>query len=188
MVFFRALAAAMERVYAACAVAAAALMAGLCLLVLGGMAARMFGAYSGGAADVAGYVLASATFLSLAPAFRSRGHICVSVLTSRLPAETQKQLSVLAHAFMILASACLAFYISRLAFFSWQFGERSQGADGLLLWKPQLAAATGAWIFAAAALHGGAEALRSAIDSEDGAAPPSPDTAGAARSDSAKRP
>lgn len=147
----------LDAVYNGCLYCAGALLCALCVLVLYSIAARLFGFFAGGATDVAGYLMAAATFLALAPTFRANGHIFVSLLTSRLPPRRQRALSLAAHAVMAAATLYLAFYMTRLAYFSFQFKERSEGADAILLWIPQAPAAFGAALFAVCVLHCGAE-------------------------------
>ncbi|MGI9296781.1 MAG: TRAP transporter small permease [Gammaproteobacteria bacterium] len=157
----------LNRVYAACSWLSGALLIALCLLVAFGIVARLFGIYGGGATDVAGYVMASATFLALAPAFRAGAHIYVSFLTELLPPPHRRRLSLCAHAAMFFAAALLAFYLSRLAFFSWLLESRSEGADAMPLWIPQTPVAFGALLFAVAVLHGGIETARAGNKTSD---------------------
>ena len=149
----------MDGAYSACAFLSGALFIALCLLVAFSIAARLFGFYGGGATDIAGYAMASATFLALSPAFRAGAHIYVAFLTSILPPADRRRLSMFAHCMMFFAAASLAFYMSRLAYFSWVFESRSEGADALPLWIPQAPAAFGAILFAMSVLHGGAEEI-----------------------------
>lgn len=146
---------ALDRLYSGCLYLAGALLVSLCLLVLYSIVARLLGLYAGGASDIAGYLMAAATFLALAPTFRARGHIYVSLLTSRLTPSSQHYLSLAAHALMFATTAALAFYLSRLAYFSYQYQERSEGADAILLYLPQLPVALGSIIFAVSVAHSG---------------------------------
>lgn len=150
----------LNALYAGCAAAACAMLFLLFSLVLFGIGARLFGAYSGGASDIAGYVMAAATFLALAPTFRAGGHICVSLFVDKLPLRARHHISLAAHALMFAAAAALSVYMARLAYFSYLFGARSEGADAMLLWIPQLPAAFGAGVFALAVLHSAVEVAR----------------------------
>ena len=136
---------------------ACALLGGLFLMVLFSIVTRLLDIYIGGATDLAGYVMATATFLALAPTFRSGGHIYISLLVSRLPPRARRQASLAAHLFMFGAALALAVYLSRLAYFSFIFEERSEGADAILLWIPQLPVSFGAAVFALAVLHSAVE-------------------------------
>lgn len=46
-----------------------------------------------------------------------------------------------------------AFYMCRLVWFSYDFQERSEGADAILLWIPQTPVAIGAVMFAVSVVH-----------------------------------
>ena len=140
--------------YRGCLYLSGALLCGLCLLVIYSIAARLLGLYAGGASDIAGYLMAAATFFALAPTFRSGEHIAVSLITSRLPPQLHRQFALATHLLMLAATAYLALYLVRLVYFSYRFEERSEGADALLLWIVQLPVALGAVLFALAALHG----------------------------------
>ena len=150
----------LNTLYAGCAVASCAMLFLLFALVLFGIVARLIGIYSGGASDVAGYVMAAATFLALAPTFRAGGHIYVSVLVNKLPPRVRHYASLVAHAFLFAITAALSIYMGRLAYFSYLYGERSEGADALPLWIPQLPTSFGAGVFALAVLHSAIEIMR----------------------------
>ena len=156
--------------YLACMWLAGSLLVLLCLLVLYGIVARIIGAYSGGASDVAGYVMASASFLAMARTFRTRGHIHVSLLVSRLPSVIYRRARIVAHIIMFLATAYVAVYMSRLVYFSYQFKERSEGADAILLWLPQLPVAFGAAVFAVAVLHSAVDVVIGRLDEREAVA------------------
>lgn len=156
---WRALARLLERVYRLCEWGACALLVVLAMLVLYSIVARIIGTYGGGASDVAGYVMAAASFLALAPTFKANGHIYVKTIVSQLPLRGQLYVSAIAHVAMLGAAASIAAYMSRLAYYSYQFGERSEGADAIPLWIPQLPVAVGAVFFTVAVLHGLVESI-----------------------------
>lgn len=131
----------------------------LCGLILYSILARLLGLYSGGAADVAGYVMAISTFLALAYTFRAGGHIRVQILVQRLSGPRRRAAELLALTYMTGLSGFLAWYMTRLAWDSYDFGERSQGADAILLWIPQAPVAAGAWLLAVAVAHTLVQAL-----------------------------
>ena len=142
-----------DHIYRFGAYVAGAALVLLCALVLYSIVARMFGLYSGGASDVAGYVMATATFLALAHTFRSDGHIRVQLLIQRAIGATRRGLEILCLAIMTGLAFFLAWYMARLAYDSYDFGERSEGADAILLWIPQTPVAFGAWLLAIAVAH-----------------------------------
>ena len=143
----------MDGLYKVGAFASGALLILLCALVLYSILARMFGLYAGGATDFAGYVMATSTFLALAYTFRTNGHIRVQLLIQRLGHKPRRNVEVFCMVFMVCITAYLAFYMIRLTYDSWDFGERSEGADAVLLWIPQTPVAIGALLLALAAIH-----------------------------------
>ncbi len=149
----RALSSFMDFIYRAAGFAAGLLLVLLCLLVLYSIAARFFGLYAGGATDFAGYVMATSTFMALAYTFRSNGHIRVQLLIQRFTGSTRRGIELLCLAIMSGISVFLAIYMIRLAYDSYDFGERSEGADAILLWIPQTPVAIGATLLATAVLH-----------------------------------
>ena len=54
---------------------------------------------------------------------------------------------------MSIVTSFLAFYMYRLVYDSWDFSERSEGADAILIWIPQLPVAIGAFLLALAVIH-----------------------------------
>ena len=144
---------ALDGLYRLAGYAAALLMVTLCGLILWSVLARLIGAYAGGATDVAGYVMAASTFLALPYAFREGAHIRVQLLVQRLGGAARRAVEIAVLALMGALTAFLAWYMTRLAYDSWDFGERSQGADAILMWIPQAPVAAGAWLFALSVLH-----------------------------------
>lgn len=149
----------MDGVYKAGAYAAGALLILLCGLVLYSILARAVGLYAGGATDFAGYVMATSTFLALAYTFRSNGHIRVQLLIQKLGSSPRRGVEIFCLGFMSCISLFLAVYMVRLAYDSWDFGERSEGADAVLLWIPQTPVAIGAGLLAIATFHSFLQAL-----------------------------
>lgn len=143
----------MDGLYKVGGYASGALLILLCCLVLYSILARMFGLYAGGATDLAGYVMATSTFLALAYTFRSNGHIRVQLLIQKLGSAPRRSVEIFCMAFMTVITVYLAFYMARLAYDSFDFGERSEGADAILLWIPQTPVAVGAALLAIAATH-----------------------------------
>lgn len=156
---FRRLSAALDVVYRIGGFGAGALLILLCGLVLYSIAARLFGLYAGGATDFAGYVMATSTFLALAYTFRSNGHIRVQLLVQRFSGPARRKAEVFCLGFMTLITSYMAFYMARLVVDSHEFGERSEGADAVLLWIPQTPVAIGALLLAISVAHSLLQAL-----------------------------
>lgn len=149
----------LDLVYLAAAWLAGAMLVGLAGLVLWSVLARLIGVYSGGASDIAGYFMALATFLGLAYAFRTGGHIRVMLAIQKLPPKARRAAELWCLTIMSAIGVFLAVYLVRLVLDSYKWGDRSQGADATLLWIPQLPIAVGATLFAVAILHTLAEAI-----------------------------
>ena len=155
------LSAALERVYAAAGVAAAGLICTICLVVTAqvalNIASRVGGPGAGltipSYADVAGYCLAAASFLSLAYTLRRDGHIRVTLVVDRLPATLRHALERVA----LLASAVLVgwmtWHLAGLVRDSIAFGDVSTGLLAIPLWVPQSAVAAGAGLLCVALVH-----------------------------------
>lgn len=97
--------------------------------------------------EFAGYLMGTSAFLALAHTFMAGEHIRVTLLVDRVGAATR---SVLERCAVVLAAAMaayLAYYMTKLAWQSWQFDERSSGLIALPMWVPQSAMALGAIVF-----------------------------------------
>ena len=149
----RALSNALDVVYRIAGFLAGLLLILLCCLILYSILARLLSLYAGGAADVAGYVMATSTFMALAYTFRSNGHIRVQLLVQRFSGPARRWVEIFSLAFMSGIAIFIAWYMTRLAYDSYDFGERSQGADAILMWIPQTPVAVGAWLLAVAVVH-----------------------------------
>ncbi|WP_162798534.1 TRAP transporter small permease [Sulfitobacter sp. SK012] len=143
----------LDGIYRIGAVVSGALLILLCCLVLYSISSRMFGFYAGGATDVAGYVMATSTFMALAYTFRTQGHIRVALLIQNLQGSRRGMVEILGLGVMSIVMTFLAFYMYRLVYDSWDFGERSEGADAILMWIPQLPVAVGAFLLAVSVVH-----------------------------------
>jgi len=113
----------------------------------------MLNLYSGGSSDLAGYVMATSTFLALSYTFRSNGHIRVQLLVQRISGEMRRRIEIFCLSIMSGITCFVAWYMIRLAHDSYSFGERSQGADAILMWIPQTPVAIGAVLLAISVLH-----------------------------------
>lgn len=150
---------ALDRVYKAGAVAAGVLLVALCCLVLYSTFARSLGLYAGGASDVAGYVMATGTFTALAYTLRTKRHIRISLFAEKLNGGGRHFLEILCLIVLAVITCFTAWYMVQMTLLSHEFQDRSQGADGMLLWIPQSFVAAGSCLFALAAVHSLFQAL-----------------------------
>lgn len=143
---------ALNWLYRATGALAALGMVGTLLFVTTGIVTRPLGIYLRGTDAYAGYTMAACGFLALAYTFKHGEHIRVSLLLDRMG----PRLRAFAEWFSLLVAstmvAVLAWYSVRLAWFSWAFGDRSQGIDATPLWIPQLLMVLGAITFLIAML------------------------------------
>lgn len=132
--------------------AAAGALAALCLLgILGVIAAQVGLRWAGrtfpGAAEYAGYLMASASFLAFAHALNAGAHIRVGLLLNALGRHRHwAELWCLAVA--SVAAGYLAWFAVRTVYWSWRLGDVSQGQDRMALWIVQTPMALGAVILA----------------------------------------
>lgn len=132
--------------------------AALCLIAIGvlvcaSIVSRLLSTYIPGLTEYSGYAMASASFLALAYTFENRGHIRVELVLSHLHQKQRWLAELWCLTVGSVVTIFLAFYLCRLVYFSWKFEEYSEGADAILLWKPQAIAMVGAIILAIAVLH-----------------------------------
>jgi TRAP-type C4-dicarboxylate transport system permease small subunit len=133
----------LDRLYNAAGVLAALFLIGTLVMVLIGIAGRMFNFHVPGTDSYAGYCMAAAGFLALAHTLKRGEHIRVTLLVEHLDGGAQRALELWALGIATLLAALLAFYSVRLSFQSWQFNDISTGNDATPLWIPQLTMAVG---------------------------------------------
>jgi TRAP-type C4-dicarboxylate transport system permease small subunit len=142
--------AALDRLYIAAAWLAAAMMVGTLLMVLLGIATRLFSWFVPGTDAYAGYCMAAAGFLALAHTLKRGDHIRVTLILERLRDGARHRLELFALAVATLLAGVFAAYSVRLAFQSFDFNDISTGNDATPLWIPQIAMAVGAVVLAIA--------------------------------------
>ena len=123
------------------------------VFIVTGIASRGFGFYIRGLTEYSGYSLATASFLALAYTFNENGHIRITLFLDKAEGGVLRFLSIWCLAISTFFSGFLAFYFIKMWIVSIQLGERSQGADEILLWIPQTGVAIGAIIFFVCILH-----------------------------------
>lgn len=137
----------LDKFYLLCACLSAFSLVALCSLVLWSVLSRIVGQFSSGTTDYAGYFMAASTFLAFAYTFRSHGHIRVELFFKKYQG---RALPLFCFAAMAATTTYLAYYLIVLCYDAWEYQERSEGADAILLWIPQSVIAFGALVFAIA--------------------------------------
>lgn len=149
----------LEPLYRFCGYIAAVFLLLLTGLILTSILSRLAGIFLGGTTELAGYAMAAGSFFALAWTFKSGGHIRVTLLVNRLEGARRLNAERGARAVMAAVAVYLTVYMGRLAYYSWLFGERSEGSAAFLLWIPQAIVALGAAMLALAAIDSFLRAL-----------------------------
>lgn len=151
--FLRRLDRALDRLYTVCGVIGAGFLVLIAVCVALSIITRLLGIYVAGLTAYSGYAMAASSFFALAYTFRAGGHIRVQILRNRFGRAGQLALELWCLALASLFTGFLAFYLVRMAWVSWVFGEKSEGGAATPLWIPQSAVAAGATVMAIAAVH-----------------------------------
>jgi TRAP-type C4-dicarboxylate transport system permease small subunit len=98
-------------------------------------------------AEIAGYLLAAASFLALAGTLKSGAHIRVTMLLAALPEWLRHKVELWAFGASAIFAGYITWQLALFAFVSWQFHEVSHGVIRVPLAWPQAAMAAGALVF-----------------------------------------
>ena len=121
--------------------------------ILIGIASRIFGFYIRGLAEYSGYCMAAASFFALAYTFVEGGHIRITLFLEKITGNKKKYLETWCLIIASFFSGYLAFYFIKMLIISYEFQERSEGADEILIWIPQTSVAIGSSIFFICIFH-----------------------------------
>ena len=97
--------------------------------------------------------MAAASFYALAFTFVEGGHIRITLFLEKASSNFKRFLEIWCLIVASIFSAYLSFYLWKMLFISYDFQERSEGADEILIWIPQTSVAIGSLIFFIAVLH-----------------------------------
>ena len=121
--------------------------------ILTGIASRIFGFYIRGLAEYSGYSMAASSFLALAYTFGEKGHIRITLFLEKAKENARRALELWCLFISTFFSGFLSYYFIKMLIISIKFGERSEGADEMLIWMPQLSVAIGSTIFFICIIH-----------------------------------
>ena len=121
--------------------------------ILIGISSRIFGFYIRGLAEYSGYCMAASSFFALAYTFVEGGHIRITLFLEKISGNKKKYLETWCLIVASFFSGYLAFYFIKMLIISYKFQERSEGADEILIWIPQISVAIGSSIFFICILH-----------------------------------
>ena len=121
--------------------------------ILIGIASRIFGFYIRGLAEYSGYCMAASSFFALAYTFVEGGHIRITLFLEKVSGVKKNFLEIWCLIIASFYSGYLAFYFIKMLKISFEFQERSEGADEILIWIPQTTVAIGSLIFFICVFH-----------------------------------
>ena len=123
------------------------------IFILTGITSRIFSFYIRGLAEYSGYCMAASSFFALAYTFNEKAHIRITLFLEKLENTKRRFTEIWCLSVASFFSGFLAFYFIKMTIVSIRFGERSEGADEILIWIPQTAVAIGSLIFFICVLH-----------------------------------
>ena len=121
--------------------------------ILTGIASGIFGFYIRGLAEYSGYSMAASSFLALAYTFGEKGHIRITLFLEKSKKNVRKILELWCLFVATFFSGYLSYYFVKMLIISIKFGERSEGADEILIWIPQTSVAIGSIVFFISVFH-----------------------------------
>ena len=121
--------------------------------ILIGIASRIFGFYIRGLAEYSGYCMAASSFFALAYTFVEGGHIRITLFLEKVSGVKKKLLEIWCLIIASFYSGYVAFYFIKMLKISYEFQERSEGADEILIWISQTSVAIGSLIFFVCVFH-----------------------------------
>ena len=97
--------------------------------------------------------MAAASFYALAFTFVEGGHIRITLFLEKTSSSYKRFLEIWCLIVATIFSGYLSFYLWKMLLISYDFQERSEGADEILIWIPQTSVAIGSLILFIAVLH-----------------------------------
>tara|TARA_B100000575_G_C22842645_1_gene493746 strand:- start:202 stop:690 length:489 start_codon:yes stop_codon:yes gene_type:complete len=125
----------------------------IAVFILTGIASRMFGFYIRGLAEYSGYCMAASSFFALSYTFINGGHIRITLFLEKATGLKKKFLEIWSLTVATIFAGYMSYYFLKMLKISYEFEERSEGADEILIWIPQSSVAVGATLFFLCVLH-----------------------------------
>ena len=123
------------------------------IFILTGISSRIFGFYIRGLAEYSGYSMAASSFFALAYTFNEKAHIRITLFLEKFENKKKRFLEIWCLLIGSFFSAFMAYYFIKMVIISIKFEERSEGADEILIWIPQVSVAIGSFIFFICVFH-----------------------------------
>ena len=143
----------LKKIYKFSGYIAALFLIFIAIFILLGVLSRIFGFYIRGLSEYSGYCMAASTFFALAYTFGEGGHIRITLFLEKLNEKFRKMFEIWCLLLATIFSGYLAFYFIKMLIISYEFKERSEGADEILIWIPQSPLALGSSIFFVCIFH-----------------------------------
>ena len=143
----------LKKIYKFSGYVAALFLIFIAIFILLGVLSRIFGFYIRGLSEYSGYCMAASTFFALAYTFGEGGHIRITLFLEKLNEKFRKMFEIWCLLLATIFSGYLAFYFIKMLIISYEFKERSEGADEILIWIPQSPLALGSSIFFVCIFH-----------------------------------
>ena len=123
------------------------------IFILTGIISRIFGFYIRGLAEYSGYCMAASSFFALAYTFYDNAHIRITLFLEKLEGKKRKFIELWCLSVGSFFSGFMAFYFIKMTIVSIKFKERSEGADEIFIWIPQISLPLGSLIFFICVFH-----------------------------------
>lgn len=143
---------ALDALYSAAGAAAALLIVAVAVLVLTQIMSRLLHVDVPGVDDIAGYCLAGASFLALAPTLKHGAHIRVSLFIEKLGAGSARFCDIASLVVGLLLTLYFSWSCVDFVWDSYRFGEVNHGMVATPLWIPRLVLPIGLIVLAVALL------------------------------------
>ena len=123
------------------------------VFIIIGISSRIFGFYIRGLAEYSGYCMAASSFFALSFTFVEGGHIRITLFLEKATGIRKRFLEIWSLIVATIFSGYMAFYFMKMLKISYEFQERSEGADEILIWIPQSSVAIGSLLFFICVFH-----------------------------------
>ena len=143
----------LNKVYKFSGYVAALFLILVAVFILIGISSRIFNFYIRGLSEYSGYCMAAASFFALSYTFVEGGHIRITLFLEKLSGTKKKYLEIWCLSVTSFFSGYLAYFFLKMLIISYKFQERSEGADEILIWIPQVSVSLGSIIFFVCVLH-----------------------------------
>ena len=123
------------------------------VFILTGISSRIFGFYIRGLAEYSGYSMGASSFFALAYTFYDKAHIRITLFIEKIESKKRRIADIWCLSVGSFFSGFMAYYFIKMVIISIKFGERSEGADEILIWIPQTSLAIGSFVFFICVFH-----------------------------------